>query len=55
MQKNMESIQISQVRDGIIKCSESIEELKLTAKQLLRPLYGVGGTAVGGYGALQAV
>jgi hypothetical protein len=52
MQKNMESVQVSQVREGIIKSSETIEDLKLTAKQMLRPLHGVGGTSIGGYEAL---
>jgi hypothetical protein len=52
MQKNMDSVQVSQVRESIIKSSETIEDLKLTAKQMLRPLAGVGGTAIGGYEAL---
>ena len=51
----MESVQVSQVREGIIKSSETIEDLKLTAKQMLRPLNGVGGTAIGGYDALPPV
>jgi len=55
MQKNMESVQVSQVREGIIKSSETIEDLKLTAKQMLSPLHGIGGTAVGGYERLPPV
>lgn len=52
MQKNIESVHVGQVREAIIKSSETIEDLKLTAKQMLRPLAGVGGTAIGGYEAL---
>jgi TFIIF-interacting CTD phosphatase-like protein len=48
-------VQISQVREGIIKSSETIEDLKVTAKQMLPPLYGIGGTAIGGYDALPPV
>lgn len=55
MIKQLETVQISQVREGIIKSSETIEDLKVTAKQLLPPLYGIGGTAIGGYDALPAV
>lgn len=51
----MDVVQVSQARDSIIKSSEKIEDLKLSAKQQLPPLYGVGGTAIGGYGALQQV
>jgi Dullard-like phosphatase family protein len=51
----MDMVQIPQARDSIIKASEKIEDLKLSAKQQLPPLYGVGGTAIGGYGALQQV
>jgi len=40
------------VREAIIKSSETIEDLKLEAKQSLPSLYGVGGTAIGGYEAL---
>jgi len=43
------------VREGIIKSSETIEDLKVTAKQMLPPLYGIGGTAIGGYDALPPV
>lgn len=55
MQKNMETVHVSQVREAIIKSSETIEDLKLTAKQILRPLAGIGGTAIGGYDALPPV
>ena len=43
------------MREGIIKSSETIEDLKVTAKQMLPPLYGIGGTAIGGYDALPPV
>lgn len=46
---------MNQVRDSIIKASEKIEDLKLLAQQVLPPLYGVGGTAIGGYEALPPV
>ena len=42
---------MSQVREAIIKSSETIEDLKVTAKSM-RPLAGIGGTAIGGYEAL---
>jgi hypothetical protein len=32
MQKNLETAQVSQVREAIIKSSETIEDLKVTAK-----------------------
>ena len=49
--KNVESYSISQVRNNIIKASEEIEKFKQYAN--LPPLYGVGGTAIGGYEPLQ--
>ena len=55
MIKQLETVQISQVREGIIKSSETIEDLKVAAKQMLPPLYGIGGTAIGGYEALPPV
>lgn len=51
----MESVKINQVREAIIRSSETIEDLKLAAKQMLPPLYGVGGTAIGGYEPLPVV
>ena len=45
--KNLENCSISQVRNNIIKASEEIEKFKQYAN--LPPLYGVGGTAIGGY------
>lgn len=45
--KNIDNITINQVRNNIIKASEEIEKFKQYAN--LPPLYGVGGTAVGGY------
>ena len=45
--KNLENNTISQVRNNIIKASEEIEKFKQYAN--LPPLYGVGGTAIGGY------
>ena len=51
----MDSSTIEQVRDAIIKASESIEDLKLAARQMLPPLHGIGGTGVGGYHALPPV
>jgi hypothetical protein len=45
----MDIVLISQVREAIIKSSETIEELKLAAKQMLPPLHGIGGTSIGGY------
>ena len=43
------------VRESIIKSSEIIEDLKLAAKSVLPPLYGIGGTAIGGYEILPPV
>ena len=48
--KNVDNYTISQVRNNIIKASEEIEKFKQYAN--LPPLYGVGGTAIGGYEAL---
>ena len=48
--KNFDNSTISQVRNNIIKASEEIEKFKQYAN--LPPLYGVGGTAIGGYGDL---
>lgn len=45
--KNVDSISINNVRNQIIKASEEIEKFKQYAN--LPPLYGVGGTAIGGY------
>lgn len=45
--KNLEGYSIGQVRNNIIKASEEIEKFKQYAN--LPPLYGVGGTAIGGY------
>ena len=45
--KNLDGFTISQVRNNIIKASEEIEKFKQYAN--LPPLYGVGGTAIGGY------
>lgn len=45
--KNLEHSTLSQVRNNIIKASEEIERFKQYAN--LPPLYGVGGTAIGGY------
>ena len=45
--KSIESCTISQVRNNIIKASEEIEKFKQYAN--MHPLYGVGGTAIGGY------
>ena len=42
---------LSQVRNQIIKASEEIEKFKQYAN--LPPLYGVGGTAIGGYEPLK--
>ena len=55
MIKQMETVKINQVREAIIRSSETIEDLKLAAKQMLPPLYGVGGTAIGGYETLPPV
>lgn len=48
--KNVDNYTIGQVRNNIIKASEEIEKFKQYAN--LPPLYGVGGTAIGGYEAL---
>ena len=53
--KQIDAVTIPQVRDAIIKSSETIEDLKMAAKQMLPPLYGVGGTAIGGYEVLPPV
>lgn len=45
--KHLENSTLSQVRNNIIKASEEIERFKQYAN--LPPLYGVGGTAIGGY------
>jgi len=45
--KNLDQYSIGQVRNNIIKASEEIEKFKQYAN--LPPLYGVGGTAIGGY------
>lgn len=45
--KSLDTFSISQVRNNIIKASEEIEKFKQYAN--LPPLYGVGGTAIGGY------
>lgn len=55
MLKQMDNARINQVREAIIKSSETIEDLKLAAKQMLPPLYGVGGTSIGGYEPLPVV
>jgi len=47
--KQLETVSVNKVRDAIITSSETIEELKLATKQQLPPLYGVGGTGIGGY------
>ena len=49
--KNLEMTSINAVRSNIIKASEEIEKFKQYAN--LPPLYGVGGTAIGGYEPLQ--
>jgi hypothetical protein len=46
--KNIDNATVNQVRNGIIKTSEEIEKFKQSVNNL-PPLYGVGGTAVGGY------
>lgn len=45
--KNLDQHSLQQVRNNIIKASEEIEKFKQYAN--LPPLYGVGGTAIGGY------
>jgi hypothetical protein len=45
--KNIDNQGIATVRNNIIKASEEIERFKHNAN--LPPLYGVGGTAIGGY------
>ena len=51
--KHLDSLTVNQVRDFITKASEEIESLK--QHQNLPPLYGVGGTALGGYEPLPLV
>ena len=56
MIKTLDAVQVSQVRESIIKASETIEDLKLHAKQsMLPPLHGIGGTAISGYEPLPPV
>lgn len=50
--KGIDGVTISQVRNHIIKASEEIEKFKQFAS--LPPLYGVGGTAIGGYEPLMS-
>jgi hypothetical protein len=45
--KNLEAHSLQHIRNNIIKASEEIEKFKQYAN--LPPLYGVGGTAIGGY------
>ena len=45
--KNLDTHSLQHVRNNIIKASEEIEKFKQYAN--LPPLYGVGGTAIGGY------
>lgn len=45
--KSLDNSSLSHVRNNIIKASEEIERFKQFAN--LPPLYGVGGTAIGGY------
>jgi len=42
-------------REEIVRASEMIEQLKVASKQQLPPLYGIGGTAIGGYTILLPV
>ena len=49
--KGIDAVNLSQVRNNIIKASEEIEKFKQYAN--LPPLYGVGGTAIGGYEPLK--
>lgn len=50
MLKRLDKVSIAEVRQVIVKASETIENLKTQARQqVLPPLYGVGGTALGGY------
>ena len=49
--KNINQSKCSVVRNNIIKASEEIEKFKQLAS--LPPLYGIGGTAVGGYEPLK--
>ena len=51
--KNIETQTVTQTRNIIIKASEEIELLKQYAA--LPPLYGVGGTSIGGYEPLPLV
>jgi len=50
--KNIDQVTLSQVRNNIIKSSEEIEKFKQYAN--LPPLYGIGGTAIGGYEVLKS-
>jgi len=50
--KSLEQVSLAQVRNNIIKASEEIEKFKQYAN--LPPLYGVGGTAIGGYEPLKS-
>lgn len=45
--KHIENQSVVQTRNIIIKASEEIETMKQYA--MLPPLYGIGGTAIGGY------
>lgn len=45
--KHVENQNVFQTRNLIIKASEEIEMMKQYAA--LSPLYGIGGTAIGGY------
>ena len=51
--KHIDGQSVVQTRNIIIKASEEIEMMKQYAQ--LPPLYGVGGTAIGGYEPLQLV
>ena len=51
--KNIDAQSVAQTRNIIIKASEEIEILKQFAS--LPPLYGVGGTGLGGYEPLPLV
>ena len=50
--KNIDQVTLSLVRNNIIKSSEEIEKFKQYAN--LPPLYGIGGTAIGGYEVLKS-
>ena len=49
----METVSVSNTRNIIIKASEEIEQIKQNAN--LPPLYGVGGTSIGGYEPLPLI